>query len=109
MDDLFANEYEINNTHSDYASIIKNNRDNISVIPAPYSEIAFYLWAIKTIRGLNMHMSKFRLALLASSIAFSTSLWAQAVEVPAALAGHTILPVKSTVATPANTPTDLGV
>ncbi|UXD25018.1 hypothetical protein FORC065_2193 [Yersinia enterocolitica] len=28
---LFENEDELNNTHSDYASIIKNNRDNISV------------------------------------------------------------------------------
>lgn len=104
---LFENEDELNNTHSDYASIIKNNRDNISVIPAPYSEVAFYLWAIKIIRELNMQMKKFRLALLASSIAFSTSLWAQAVEVPATLAGHAVLPVKSTVAAPADAPTDL--
>ncbi len=54
-----------------------------------------------------MHMSKFRLVLLASSIAFSTSSWAQAVEVPAVLAGHAVLPVKSTVATPSDAPTDL--
>lgn len=104
---LFENEDELNNTHSDYALIIKNNRDNISVIPAPYSEVAFYLWAIKIIRELNMQMKKFRLALLASSIAFSTSLWAQAIEVPATLAGHAVLPVKSTVAAPADAPTDL--
>ncbi|AOF19172.1 hypothetical protein BED35_12235 [Yersinia enterocolitica] len=54
-----------------------------------------------------MQMKKFRLALLASSIAFSTSLWAQAIEVPATLAGHAVLPVKSTVAAPADAPTDL--
>ncbi|ENF4113211.1 hypothetical protein RS624_000353 [Yersinia enterocolitica] len=54
-----------------------------------------------------MQMKKFRLALLASSIAFSTSLWAQAVEVPVTLVGHAVLPVKSTVAAPADAPTDL--
>lgn len=54
-----------------------------------------------------MKMTTFRLALLASSIAFSTSLWAQAVEVPATLAGHAVLPVKSAVATPQDAPSDL--
>lgn len=54
-----------------------------------------------------MHKLPPRLALLASCLAFSTTLWAQAQEVPAVLAGHAVLPVKSSVTAPQDAPTDL--
>ncbi|MBI6201426.1 esterase-like activity of phytase family protein [Providencia rettgeri] len=48
------------------------------------------------------------LSLLASLISFSITGFAQQ-EVPATLAGHSILPVNSTVATPENAPSDMQV
>lgn len=53
-----------------------------------------------------MHITKTRLALLAACMMCSQPLWAQQ-EVSAELAGHALLPVKSTVATPADAPVDL--
>ncbi len=54
-----------------------------------------------------MRITPSRLALLASGLAFSSVLWAQAQQVPAVLAGHAVLPVKSSVATPPDAPADL--
>jgi len=54
-----------------------------------------------------MHFTRTRLAVLASCMALSTSLWAQAQPVQATLAGHAILPVQSAVSTPEDAPTDL--
>ncbi|EFE96848.1 esterase-like activity of phytase family protein [Serratia odorifera] len=53
-----------------------------------------------------MYFKKSRLALLAGCLAFSTPLLAQQA-VTAELAGHAVLPVKSTVATPEDAPSDL--
>lgn len=54
-----------------------------------------------------MHFTRTRLALLASCMALSTNLWAQAQPVQATLAGHAILPVQSAVPAPKDAPTDL--
>lgn len=54
-----------------------------------------------------MHNLPSRLTLLASCLVFSTTLWAQAQEVPAVLAGHAVLPVKSSVTAPQDAPADL--
>lgn len=54
-----------------------------------------------------MHNLSSRLTLLASCLVFSTTLWAQAQEVPAVLAGHAVLPVKSSVTAPQDAPADL--
>ncbi|TQI78131.1 hypothetical protein FHU10_1876 [Serratia fonticola] len=48
-----------------------------------------------------------RLVLLVSCLAISTTLWAQAQQVPAVLAGHAVLPTTSSIATPADAPADL--
>lgn len=54
-----------------------------------------------------MHNTKTRLALLVGCMALSANLWADAQRVQATLAGHALLPVKSTVSTPKDAPSDL--
>lgn len=54
-----------------------------------------------------MYFTRTRLALLASCMALSPHLWAQAQPVQATLAGHAILPVQSSVPAPKDAPTDL--